>query len=244
MTEPKKPKSKRAARPHFPPQELMKGAKIKPESPDIPEAEAENMTETEETLAEALGDKAPLLGGFDLAGAIKLAQPLIDQAVADNLSKMNLPDLIQGAVKEHLAPTIATINTVKEQLKPLIDAAQQMSGSNGNGSSEQGRAVAVQDNPGPSQGFSLPPINAIRDIISLFKPSNPGGGSANIAQLSEMLKGVQTIAELANAPYRQGRNDALQETNATMKLLRGVGASDEKTQALIEEATRKGFASE
>jgi len=202
-----------------------------------PEPEAPEPEEVEESPE---AESSPF-GDFDLAGALKMAQPLIQQELANYLSNMDIPTMMKNMIKEELAPTIATINTVKVQLQPMIDAAQQMSG--GNGAGEQAPVETSGGQP-QQQGLNLPPLGAIKEIINLFKPSNPGGGGANIAQLAEMLKGVQTIAELANAPYRQGRHDALSETNATVKLLQGLGATDEKKLEIIAGATSKEIASE
>jgi len=195
------------------------------------ESEAPPSDETPEgTMEEELGEGTSPFGGFDLAGAIKMAQPLIDQAVADNLTKMNLPVLIQAAVKE--------------QLQPLVEAAQaKMGGGNPTQAADSAETAAPISQGGHSpmqeqlvsQGLSM----LIQKILG---GGNSGGG--DIAKLADTLKGVQTIAELANAPYRQGRHDALSETNATVKLLQGLGATDEKKLEIIAGATSKEIESE
>jgi len=213
-----KKKIKRAARPHVPPQ--MQAPEEKLEEAPEPEVEVpEEVTEhlPPETVAE---QSPPIPPGFDLASAISMAQPLIDQAVAENLGKMNLPSLIQAAVKE--------------QLQPIVNAAQERLSA----SPEQAGAIEPSA-PMPSGNHS--PLND--QVISLIIQKLIGGGGnsggTDISKLAEMLKGVQTIAELANAPYRQGRNDALQETNATVKLLQGLGASDQDRLRLVAEATSR-----
>jgi len=188
----------------------------------IPEPEAPEPEALEES-PEAEGSP---FGDFDLAGAIKMAQPLIDQAVADNLSKMNLPALIQAAVKE--------------QLQPLVDAAQARMGANPTPEANPAETIA----PIPQGGHSPLQDQMLSMLIQKILGGGGNSGGGDIAKLAETLKGVQTIAELANAPYRQGRHDALSETNATVKLLQGLGATDAKKLEIIAGATGKELASE
>lgn len=193
-----------------------------PPEPEAPEPEV--VEESPEVETSPFGD-------FDLAGAIKMAQPLIDQAVADNLTKMNLPALIQAAVNE--------------QLQPLVEAAKARMGS---GNPTQAADIAETVAPVPRGNHSPMQEQLVSQGLSMLIQKILGGGGnsggGDIAKLAETLKGVQSIAELANAPYRQGRYDALKETNETLKLLRGVGASNADINALLINATGKEVASE
>jgi len=213
-----KKKIRRAARPHIPPEmqppeEIIEEVPAQEPEAEIPEAVREHLPP--ETVAEPA---PPIPPDFDLASAISMAQPLIDQAVAQNLSKMNLPALIQAAVKE--------------QLQPIVSAAQERL------SADPGQAAGTVEPSAPPSNHS--PLND--QVISLLIQKLLGGGNSggtDISKLADMLKGVQTIAELANAPYRQGRNDALQETNATLKLLRGIGADGDKATDILISTTGK-----
>ena len=229
-------KIKRAARPHVPPQ-----MKSPPEAPEVEPQEVleqEPVAEAENPEAEAgvndflgpLGVEVP--PGIDIAAAIKMAQPLIDQAVADNLSKMNLPELIKGAVK----------GQVDEQLRPLIEMAKERFGGAIPGTG------AIPDNPeypasppaaAPSAGGGEAQAQIFAMILNKILGGGNSGGGTNLSQLAETLKGVHAIAELANAPYRQGRMDTLQETNQTLKLIRGLGVDSDKSADILISATTK-----
>jgi len=204
----------------------MRKAAIKIQPQRVEEVAPE--PEAPEPEAETLKAEASPFGDFDINAAISMAQPLIDKAVADNLTKMNLPALIQAAVKEHL--------------QPIVDAANERLASAPNPT----QAAELTDPAAPVQSGGRSPLDG--QILSMLIQKILGGGGnsggGDISKLAETLKGVQTIAELANAPYRQGRNDALKETNETLKLLRGVGASDAKASDILINATGKELAPE
>jgi len=188
------------------------------------EARTEPPMETEEEIEEPAS-----LGGFDFAGAIKMAQPFIKQAVADslpqalaaNLSAMDIPTLMRNMIREEIAPTVADFNSVKVQLQPLIDAIQAHAG--GQADAQAGADVASGNNGARSPVLS-PKASSLLDVlvekgIGKLMGGDGGGGGTGIESLLKQQVQIGQLVDAFTKPYR----DAEESTLKRVGMMLGIG---------------------
>uniref|UniRef100_A0A6M3IQB7 Uncharacterized protein n=1 Tax=viral metagenome TaxID=1070528 RepID=A0A6M3IQB7_9ZZZZ len=195
--------------------------------------------ETEQPQSETLGLDPLKAFGFDPASVQAFLEPMIARSVGETLQAMQLDKLVQAEAARNIT---SIANEIKETIPKAVEAHVNALISQ----HQQGGGQEQVPTPGNGQPQVQQP-SAVGDmvvsaLIRKFLGGNDGGGMGNIDQLANMLKSVQTIAELANAPYRQGRHDALTETNETVKLMQGLGATQEQKTKILGEITNKELA--
>ena len=144
-----------------------------------------------------------------------LAKPFVLETVKGALTEMNIPAMLTNAVNEAVNKKVDSLSSESRQ-----QAQQQLTRAPSSPSGD------TQNQPSQLQQTVLTAL--AQKIIS------SGSSSSNdLAKLTEMMKAVGNIADLANTPYRQGRLHALQETNEMIKLMRGIGGKQEDIGTVI-----------
>ena len=135
--------------------------------------------------------------------------PIVVKAVEKTLGDMNIPAIINKAVNK--------------KVDDLISQHQQ---SSVGPSSPSDNTQKQQDVP----SWAQPILTGLGQRLV--------GSDMDLGKMANIMKMVYDVAELANAPYRQGRLHTLQETNEMIKLMKGVGGKPEDISTAVKTMTK------
>jgi len=166
-----------------------------------------------EASSEASPEAQPDLGQFGITPnqVEPFIGPIVVKAVEKTLGDMNIPAIINKAVNKKVDDLISQHQQQQSSVKP---------------SSPSDNTQKQQDVP----SWAQPILTGLGQRLV--------GSDMDLGKMANIMKMVYDVAELANAPYRQGRLHTLQETNEMIKLMKGVGGKPEDISTAVKTMTK------